>query len=115
ISWVSVLAVLSEEKRDRKSPEITQLLIRWSNGDKAARDELMQLVYDELRRLAGRYLRHESHNRTLQPTVLAHEAYIRLVQQNKVSFQNRAQFYGLCATIMRNILVERARARRAAK
>ena len=106
------LAVLSEEKDDRKSPETTQLLIRWSNGDKAARDELMPLVYGELRRLAESYLRREPRERTLQPNALVHEAYLRLIEQRKVSFQNRAQFYGLCATIMRNILVDRARARK---
>jgi len=115
IAWVSVPAVQSKEKKEGEPQEITQLLIRWSKGDNAARDELMPLVHSELRRLAGRYLRHEPRNGTLQPTALVHDAFIRLVQQNKVSFQNRAQFYGLCATIMRNILVERARARKAAK
>src|SRR5262249_3695198 len=114
-SWVSVPAVQSKEKKEGEPQEITQLLIRWSKGDNAARDELMPLVHSELRRLAGRCLRHEPRNGALQPTALVHDAFIRLVQQNKVSFQNRAQFYGLCATIMRNILVERARARKAAK
>jgi len=107
--------VQSKEKEESEPQEITQLLIRWSNGDNTARDELMPLVHSELRRLAGRYLRREPRNGTLQPTALVHDAYIRLVQQNTVSFQNRAQFYGLCATIMRNLLVERARAKRAAK
>jgi len=107
--------VQSKEKEKGEPHEITQLLIRWSNGDNAALDELMPLVHSELRRLARRYLRHEPQNGTLQPTALVHDAFVRLVQQNKVSFQNRAHFYGLCATIMRNILVERARARRADK
>ena len=66
---------------------VTDLLLKWSRGDSAARDELIPLVYDELRRLAGRYLRRERHNCTLQPTVLVHDAYVRLVDQGKVSFQ----------------------------
>ena len=104
--------MLSEERNDGEGLLITQLLIRWSGGDSAARDELVPLVYNELRRLAGRYLRREPRERTLQPTALVHNAYLRLIEQDKVSFQNRAQFYGLCATIMRNILVDRARARK---
>lgn len=107
-----MLAVLSEEKTEGKAPQITELLIKWSNGDKAARDELIPLVYDELRRLAGRYLRRERQNCTLQTTVLVHDAYVLLVDQRKVSFHNRAQFFGLCAKIMRNILVDRARKKR---
>src|SRR5262249_273179 len=67
--------------------------------DSAARHELMPLVYDELRRLARRRLRGERHNTTLQPTALVHDVFLRLVKQDKVSFQNRAQFFGLCATI----------------
>jgi RNA polymerase sigma factor (TIGR02999 family) len=104
--------VLSEEKSEGKAPEITQLLVRWSNGDNAARDELIPLVYDELSRLAGRYLRHEPRECTLQPATLVRDVYLRLIKLDKVSFENRAQFYGLCATIMRNLLVDRARARK---
>jgi len=94
---------------------ITQLLMRWSNGDKAALDELMPLVYGELRRLADRYLRRERPDHTLQPTALVHEAYLRLVDQENLTWQNRAQFFGMAATLMRNILVDRARLHKAAK
>lgn len=94
---------------------ITQLLMRWSNGDKAALDELMPLVYGELRRLANRYLRRERLDHTLQPTALVHEAYLRLVDQENLTWQNRAQFFGMAATLMRNILVDRARLHKAAK
>lgn len=95
--------------------EITQLLVSWSNGDQAAATKLMPLVYNELRRLAKSYLRRERLNHTLQPTELVHEAYLRLVDQQSVSWQNRAQFFGMAATLMRHILVDHARERRAAK
>lgn len=95
--------------------EITQLLVNWSNGDQAAAEKLMPLVYHELRRLAKSYLRRERLNHTLQPTELVHEAYLRLVDQQRVSLQNRAQFFGMAATLMRHILVDHARERRAAK
>ena len=97
------------------SEGITQLLLKWSEGDNAALERLMPLVYDELRRLAVRYLRRERANHTLQPTALVNEAYLRLVDQQKVDWQNRAQFYGLAARLMRNILVDHARRRQAAK
>src|SRR5438046_2465919 len=95
--------------------EITQLLVSWSQGDQAAAEKLMPLVYQELRRLAKSYLRRERPNHTLQPTELVHEAYLRLVDQQRVSWQNRAQFFGMAATLMRHILVDHARERRAAK
>jgi len=94
---------------------ITQLLVRWSEGDRGALDELMPLVYDELHKLAGIYLRRERHNHTLQPTALVNEAYVRLVDQENLSWQSRAQFYGLAAKLMRNILVDHARQHGAAK
>jgi RNA polymerase sigma factor (TIGR02999 family) len=97
------------------APEsITDLLLKWSGGDATALEQLMPLVYDELRRLAGRYLRRERDNHSLQPTALVNEAYLRLVDQ-KVEWQSRAQFYGLAARVMRNILVDHARSRQAAK
>ena len=97
------------------APEsITDLLLKWSSGDATALEQLMPLVYDELRRLAGRYLRRERDNHSLQPTALVNEAYLRLVDQ-KVEWQSRAQFYGLAARVMRNILVDHARSRQAAK
>lgn len=95
--------------------EITQLLVSWSQGDQAAAEKLMPLVYQELRRLAKGYLRRERPNHTLQPTALVHEAYLRLIDQQSVSWQNRAQFFGMAATLMRRILIDHARARRAAK
>jgi RNA polymerase sigma factor (TIGR02999 family) len=94
---------------------ITQLLLRWSEGDSSAREKLMPLVYDELRRLAAKYLRRERANHTLQPTALVNEAYLRLIDQEKVEWQNRAQFFGLAARLMRNILVDHARCHQAAK
>ena len=98
------------------APEgITQLLLKWKDGDSSARERLMPLVYDELHRLAGRYLKRERANHSLQPTALVNEAYLRLVDQQKVEWQNRAQFFGLAARLMRNILVDHARSRQAAK
>jgi RNA polymerase sigma-70 factor (ECF subfamily) len=94
---------------------VTQLLEKWSNGDHAALDELMPLVYDELRRLAGGYLRRERTDHTLQPTALVNEAYLLLVDQHKAKWQNRAQFIGVAAQMMRRILVDHARAHQAAK
>src|SRR5713226_7137525 len=98
------------------APEnITDLLLKWSGGDATALEQLMPLVYDELRRLAVRYLRRERANHSLQPTALINEAYLRLVDQQKVEWQNRAQFFGLAARLMRNILVDHARSHQAAK
>ncbi|HKX27957.1 MAG TPA: sigma-70 family RNA polymerase sigma factor [Blastocatellia bacterium] len=94
---------------------ITQLLIKWRNGDQAALDELLPLVYGELRRLAGYYLRQERPGHTLQPTALVHEAYLRLVGEKEIDWQNRAHFFGIAAVRIRRILVEHARSRQAAK
>ncbi|NOT59193.1 MAG: sigma-70 family RNA polymerase sigma factor [Acidobacteria bacterium] len=95
--------------------EITQLLERWSAGERAALDELTPLVYDELRRLAASYLRRHRAGDSLQPTLLVHEAWLRLVDQETSDWQGRAQFFGLAATIMRGLLVDHARERQAAK
>src|SRR5436190_20845272 len=94
---------------------ITDLLLKWSGGDATALEQLMPLVYDELRRLAVRYLRRERDNHSLQPTALVNEAYMRLVDQQKVEWQSRAQFFGLAAHLMRNILVDYARKHHTAK
>lgn len=94
---------------------VTDLLVAWSNGDEAARDKLMPLVYDELRRLAGRYLRSERSDHTLQTTALVHEAYLRLVDQRDVQWQNRAHFFAISAQLMRRILVDHARSHHAHK
>jgi RNA polymerase sigma factor (TIGR02999 family) len=95
--------------------ELTQLLIGWSNGDKAALDKLMPLVYEELRRLARHYMSREHRGHTLQTTALVNEAYLRLIEQQNVSWQNRAHFFGITARLMRQILVDNARSRQAAK
>ena len=94
---------------------ISQLLIAWNEGKQEALNELMPLVYDELRRLAKSYLSHEQKNITLQPTALVNEAYLRLVQQQNISLENRVQFFGFAAKVMRNILVDAARHRLAEK
>jgi len=99
----------------RTPEEITQLLIDWRNGDEAAVDRLMPLVYDELRRLASNFFRRERVNHTLQPTALVHEAYLHLVGQSEVRWQNRAHFFGAAAQLMRHILVDHARSHNAAK
>jgi len=91
--------------------DVTQLLVAWNQGDQAALDELLPVVYDELRRLARSYLRRERPDHTLQATALVHEAYLRLIDQNQVTWQNRAHFFGIAAQMMRRILVDFARQR----
>lgn len=95
--------------------QVTQLLVAWSGGDQAARDELMPLVYEELRRLAHQYLRRERRGHTLQTSALVHEAYVRLVDQTSIKWQGRAHFFGIAARLMRQVLVDYARTRRYAK
>jgi len=95
--------------------EVTQLLVDWGKGDQGALDQLIPLVYDELRRLAGRYMRRESQGHTLQTSALVNEAYLRLVDQKNVQWQNRAHFFGVAAQLMRRILVDHARSRSRAK
>jgi RNA polymerase sigma factor (TIGR02999 family) len=90
---------------------VTQLLVAWSDGDAEARDELMPLVYDELHRLAHRYMNHERPGHTLQTSALVNEAFIRLVDQKDVDWQNRTHFFALAAQMMRRILVDHARSR----
>jgi RNA polymerase sigma factor (TIGR02999 family) len=97
------------------STNVTQLLIGWNNGDKGALDALMPVVYDELHRQASRYLRREHVGHTLQTTALIHEAYLRLIDQSNVQWQNRAHFYGIAAQLMRRILVDHARTKKRAK
>ncbi len=97
-------------------PEVvTRLLLDWGNGDQAALDEMLPLVYEDLRRLAAFYMSRERPGHTLQPTALVNEAYLRLIEQRKVDWKNRAQFLGLAAEMMRRILVNHARERVAAK
>lgn len=95
--------------------EVTILLDRISRGDGKAPEELLPLVYDELRRLAQGYMQNERDDHTLQATALVHEAYIRLVDWEKVSWQNRAHFFAMAASVMRKILVDHARQKKAQK
>src|SRR5215210_9056930 len=98
-----------------QSNHVTQLLLDWSQGDRAALDQLMPLVYQELRKLASSYLRSERPDHTLQPTALIHEAYLRMVGSDMPQWQSRSHFFGVAARLMRQILVEHARTRHAAK
>src|SRR5678816_4026225 len=97
------------------SDSVTQLLHRWSDGDKEALDQLMPMVYDELRRMARRHMAQQPSGHTLQATALIHEAYLRLVGQEAKHWENRAHFFGVAAQAMRHILVDHARARKMAK
>ncbi len=92
-----------------KDHDVTRYLLDWSRGDERACEQLLPLVYDELRRQAGRYLRKERVGHTLQPTALANEAYLRLVDQQQVQWRNRAHFFAIAAQMMRRILVDHAR------
>lgn len=92
--------------------QITQLLNEWKDGNQAALDELMPLIYDELRRQASRYLRNERQGHTLQTTALIHEAYLKLVGINEIEWQNRNHFFAIASTAMRRILVDHARERK---
>jgi RNA polymerase sigma-70 factor, ECF subfamily len=94
---------------------ITQLLIAWSDGRREALDDLMPLVYADLRRVAAGYMRREAVGHALQPTALVHEAYVRLIDQKQVKWRNRAHFFGVAAGMMRRILVDHARKRHAEK
>src|SRR5918996_863065 len=100
---------------ETSTQQVTKLLVDWSNGDASALEQLTPLVYSELRRLAARYLRKERPDHTLQSTALVHEAYLRLIDQKNVRWQNRAHFFGVAAQMIRRILVDHARSRHAAK
>jgi RNA polymerase sigma factor (TIGR02999 family) len=108
-------ARLGDRVTDPSSQDVTEILLRWRNGDQEALDQLMPRVYDELHRLASAYLRRERPGHTLQTTALVHEAYLRLVDQTHANWQNRAHFYGVAAQLMRRILVSHARTQQAAK
>jgi RNA polymerase sigma factor (TIGR02999 family) len=95
--------------------EVTQLLIEWSNGDKAALDKLIPLIHQELRRLAHHYMSRERAGHTLQTTALVDEAYVRLVNRKDVHWENRAHFFAIAAQLMRSILVDHARSHAYAK
>ena len=97
------------------SADLTDLLVAWSAGDEHARSRLIDAVYNELRGLAGGYLRRERADHSLAPTALVHEAYLKLIDQRQVKWQNRAHFFAIAARLMRRILVDHARIRGAAK
>ena len=99
-----------------ESPEqITRLLVQWSAGNRGALDQLLPIVYNDLKRLAGVYLRRERPGHTLQSTALVNEAFLRLVDQREATWQNRAQFFGIASQAIRRILVDHARQRKAQK
>jgi len=103
--------MLNERERDTKAPDVTGLLLAWSQGDSSALDELTPIVYRELHRLAQHYIGQERPGHTLQATALVHEAYIRLVDVNRMHWRDRAHFFAVSAQLMRRILVEFARRR----
>ena len=98
-----------------RAPDLTLLLKRWRQGDRDALERLMPLVYEELRRIARHYLRSERQGHTLESTGLVHEAFLRLIDQRNVQWQNRAHFFGIASQMMRRILVDHARQRHAGK
>jgi RNA polymerase sigma factor (TIGR02999 family) len=104
-----------EKKTAMQTPDVTMLLDSWSKGDQHALDQLTPVVYDELRRLAASYMRRERQDHTLQSTALVNEAYLKLVDQKNVVWQNRAHFFGIAAQMIRRILVDHARAHKAEK
>jgi RNA polymerase sigma factor (TIGR02999 family) len=99
----------------RLPPGVTQLLSRWGDGDRSALDQLIPLVYDELRGLANAYLRRQGPGHALQPTALVHEVYVRLLGQEGGAWPNRTRFFAMAATMMRNLLVDHAREEKALK
>jgi RNA polymerase sigma factor (TIGR02999 family) len=101
--------------QDLSSSDITQLLSKWQEGDEQALNDLVLIVYPQLRHLAHQHLRKERSDHTLQSTALVHEAYLRLEKQGALKFENRSHFLAICSQLMRQILVEYARGRRAAK
>jgi len=102
-------------RADLAANDLTGLLIEWARGDKAALDQLTPLVYDEIRRIAHRYVQHEREGQTLQTTALVHEAYLRLAGSQNVDWQNRAHFFAVTAQVMRHILIDHARRRQYVK
>lgn len=106
---------MSEQRTPPPGTEVSGLLARWSRGDRDALDQLMPLVYAECRQIATRQLAAERDDHTLEPAALVHELYLRLVEQQTATWANRAQFFAVAATLMRRVLVDHARAHRAAK
>ena len=104
-----------KSSQSSRSEAVTRVLAEWSRGDGAALDRLVPLIYPELRRIAGRQLRRERPDHTLQPTALVHEVFLQLVDQRHATWENRAQFFAVSAQLMRRILVDHARSRYALK
>jgi len=100
---------------DKQTPEITQILQDWNNGNEEAKEQLMPYVYDELKRQARFLMSKERPNHTLQPTALVHEAFLKLSEQTGIDWKNRSHFYGFASRMMRQILVDHARSHTAAK
>jgi RNA polymerase sigma factor (TIGR02999 family) len=113
----SILVTSQRLTNDLMAPslDVTGLLDDWTRGDARALDRLLPLVYDELRRVAARQLRRERADHTLQPTALVHEAYLKLIDQRRVDWRNRAHFYGVASQVMRRLLVDSARRHNANK
>ena len=105
----------SKPEPDAPPADVTPLLLAWGNGDESAGEQLLPVVYAELHRQAARAMRREAVEHTLQATALVHEAYLRLVDQQRIEWRNRAQFFGVAAQTMRRILVDHARGQHAAK
>jgi RNA polymerase sigma factor (TIGR02999 family) len=106
---------MAELMTNSPRPDVTELLLAWNTGDQTALERLMPVVYQELRQLARQYMRSENPGHSLQATALVNEAYIRLVDQQRVDWKNRAHFFGAAAQIIRRVLVDHARARGRAK
>ena len=102
-------------ERNTSTHDVTRLLHAWNSGEQRASDELLAVIYDDLRRIAREHLAHERHGHTLQPTALVHEAYLRLTDGAAIEWQGRAHFFNLAARAMRRILVDHARSRQANK
>ncbi|MEK7832306.1 MAG: sigma-70 family RNA polymerase sigma factor [Acidobacteriota bacterium] len=100
---------------DNSATDVTRLLVDWGHGDQSALDSLLPMIYNELRRVADGYLRRDRPGHTLQATALVNEAFLRLIDQNQINWQNRAHFFGAAANLMRQILIQHARANHAAK
>ena len=100
---------------DESTHDVTALLQQWCSGNAAVKEQLFAMVYDAMRKMARGHLRHERADHTLEPTALVHEAYLRLVDQTRIDWQNRSQFLGIASQMMRRILVDHARAKRAAR
>src|SRR5258708_23964837 len=113
--FARIMSVKSEIKSMSSTDEVTRLLNEMSAGEEPSPERLLELVYEDLRRLAGAYMQNERSDHTLQATALVHEAYMRLVDWKNVSWQNRAQFFAVAAQVMRRVLVDHARGKNAAK